>query len=85
MDEDKALKQMTEGLKSENRAYIYHCYHHSMCPIGFEKTPVNATDAYQLTKHIRDFETWIIIGEISKCYNSFHTKKWKDIVTGINL
>ena len=39
-DQYKALEKLKEGLKSENRAYIYHCYNHYMCPIGFEDTPV---------------------------------------------
>jgi len=47
-----------------------------MCPIGFERTPVQPIDAYALTEQISEFDTWIIIGEISKCYPSFHIKKW---------
>lgn len=54
-----------------------------MCPIGFERTPVQPIDAYALTEQISEFDTWIIIGEISKCYPSFHIKKWQDIVTDI--
>lgn len=41
-------------------------------------------DAYSKTKDICEFDTWIIIGEVSKCYPAFHVKKWEDIVTDIN-
>lgn len=82
-DKYAALELLKEGLRSENRAYIYHCYNHYMCPIGFEMTPTKPIDAYSMMADICEFDTWIIIGEISKCYPSFHTKKWKDIVTDI--
>ena len=84
VDEYKALDNLMEGLQSTDRAYIYHCYNHYMCPIGFERTPVQPIDAYSMMAEINEFDTWIIIGEISKCYPCFHTKKWKDIVTDIN-
>ena len=29
-------------------------------------------------------ETWIIIGEVSKCYPVFHVKRWTDIVTDLS-
>lgn len=41
-------------------------------------------DAYRHTKDIDEFDTWIIIGEVSKCYPSFHVKKWEDIATDID-
>jgi hypothetical protein len=39
LDSDSALKNLKEGLQSDNKAFIYHCYNHYMCPIGFESTP----------------------------------------------
>lgn len=84
VDEYKALDNLMQGLESNDRAYIYHCYNHYMCPIGFERTPAQPIDAYALMADISEFDTWIIIGEISKCYPCFHVKKWKDIVTDIN-
>ena len=54
-----------------------------MCPIGFEMTPVSPYDAYSMMADISEFETWIIIGEISKMSPCFHTKKWEDILTDI--
>ena len=80
----QALEHLQDGLRSENRAYIYHCYNHYMCPIGFEQTPVQPINAYSQMSEISEFDTWIIIGEISKCYPSFHVKKWEEIVTDIS-
>ena len=44
--EATAHAKLVEGLRSETKAYIYHCWNHYFCPIGFELTPVNAMDAY---------------------------------------
>ena len=35
-DKYQAHDLLLDGLRSTNRAYIYHCYNHYMCPIGFE-------------------------------------------------
>jgi hypothetical protein len=40
-------------------------------------------DAYKENKDISELDTWIIIGEVSKCYPVFHVKRWEDIVTDI--
>lgn len=72
------------GLKSDNKAYIYHCWNHYFCPIGYENTPIHAIDAYKMNEEISQFESWIIIGEVSKCYPAFHVKKWEEIATDIN-
>ena len=57
-----------------------------MCPIGFELTPKSPEDAYKIlnTDNIDDFQTWIIIGEISRKRPVFHVKKWEEIITDIN-
>jgi hypothetical protein len=73
-----------EGLKDEKRAYIYHCYNHYMCPVGFDNTPTKPFDAYKPNSEICEFTPWIIVGEISKCYPCFHTIKWDDIYTDID-
>jgi hypothetical protein len=41
-------------------------------------------DAYAPLQDGMKTETWIIIGEVSKCYPSFHTKRWTDIVMDLN-
>ena len=60
----QALENLKDGLRSTDRTYIYHCYNHYMCPIGFEMTPNKPVDAYALNKDIAEFDTWIIIGEL---------------------
>ena len=42
-----ALMKLTQGLKDESMAYIYHCQNHYFCPVGFEATPLKATKAYR--------------------------------------
>ncbi|KAM4795549.1 DNA excision repair protein ERCC-5 homolog [Rhinophrynus dorsalis] len=79
-----ALSKLTQGLKEESVAYIYHCQNHYFCPIGFEATPVKASKAYrgQLFQH--EVEYWILIGEPSRKHPTIHCKKWADIVTDLN-
>lgn len=79
-----ALNIIKNGLRSENRAYIYHCQNHYMCPIGFEITPKYECAPLQFTANDPN-ENWIIIGDISKMYPVFTTARWSDIATDINL
>lgn len=81
---EEALRKLKNGLKDTKKSYIYHCYNHFMCPIGFESTPTKAHLAYANSKEINEFDDWIIIGEISKCYPVFHVKKWSEIALDIN-
>lgn len=75
---------MVTGLQDESKAYIYHCWNHYFCPIGYELTPTKPYDAYSAVNEICELDTWIIIGEVSKCYPVFHVKKWEDISTDIS-
>ncbi|MCG8621937.1 MAG: hypothetical protein MJE68_08090, partial [Proteobacteria bacterium] len=43
----RALESLKEGLHDPVMAFIYHCYNHYFCPIGYEEVPKNATDAYK--------------------------------------
>lgn len=84
IDSNEALSRLKQGLKDNKKSYIYHCYNHYMCPIGFESTPNKPHLAYANNSDIVEFEDWIIIGEISKCFPVFHVKKWSDITKDIN-
>ena len=44
---ERALENLKEGLCDPSMAFIYHCYNHYFCPIGFEEVPKKATDAYR--------------------------------------
>ena len=46
--------------------------------------PTKPIDSYKRVDEITEFDNWIIIGEVSKAYPSFHIKKWEDIVTDID-
>ena len=85
ISEEEGRQNLIKGLKSDNKAYIYHCYNHYFCPIGFEMTPSKPYHAYQedLSK-IEELETWFIIGEVSKCYPPMHVFKWRDILLDLN-
>ncbi|XP_043360670.1 basic immunoglobulin-like variable motif-containing protein isoform X1 [Dermochelys coriacea] len=80
-----ALVKLTQGLKDESMAYIYHCQNHYFCPIGFEATPVKASKAYSRGHLLQqEVEYWILIGEPSRKHPTIHCKKWIDIVTDLN-
>ncbi|XP_064183044.1 basic immunoglobulin-like variable motif-containing protein isoform X2 [Anguilla rostrata] len=79
-----ALLKLTQGLKDESMAYIYHCQNHYFCPIGFEATPLKAAKAYRGPLPTNEMEHWILIGEPSRKHPAIHCKKWADIVTDLN-
>lgn len=79
-----ALLKLTQGLKDESMAYIYHCQNHYFCPVGFEATPLKAAKAYKGPLPTNETEHWIIIGEPSRKHPAIHCKKWADIVTDLN-
>ncbi|KAM8875278.1 basic immunoglobulin-like variable motif-containing protein [Spinachia spinachia] len=79
-----ALMKLTQGLKDEAMAYIYHCQNHYFCPVGFEATPLKAPKAYRGTLPTNDTEHWILIGEPSRKHPAIHCKRWLDVVTDLN-
>ncbi|KAJ8247018.1 hypothetical protein GJAV_G00257830 [Gymnothorax javanicus] len=79
-----ALLKLTQGLKDESMAYIYHCQNHYFCPVGFEATPLKAAKAYRGPLPTNEMEHWILIGEPSRKHPAIHCKKWADIVTDLN-
>ncbi|XP_028301204.1 basic immunoglobulin-like variable motif-containing protein [Gouania willdenowi] len=79
-----ALMKLTDGLKDESMAYIYHCQNHYFCPMGFEATPLKAAKAYRAPLPTNEMEYWILIGEPSRKHPAIHCKKWLDIVTDLN-
>ncbi|KAI3369052.1 hypothetical protein L3Q82_026020, partial [Scortum barcoo] len=79
-----ALMKLTQGLKDESMAYIYHCQNHYFCPVGFEATPLKAAKAYRGPLPTNEMEYWVLIGEPSRKHPAIHCKKWMDIVTDLN-
>ena len=43
----KALADLKAGLRDPSMSFIYHCYNHYFCTIGFEEVPKKAKDAYK--------------------------------------
>ncbi|XP_029460389.1 basic immunoglobulin-like variable motif-containing protein isoform X2 [Rhinatrema bivittatum] len=79
-----ALAKLTQGLKDESMAYIYHCQNHYFCPIGYEATPLKACKAYRGHLLQQEVEYWILIGEPSRKHPTIHCKKWADIVLDLS-
>ncbi|XP_064413707.1 basic immunoglobulin-like variable motif-containing protein isoform X2 [Latimeria chalumnae] len=79
-----ALMKLTQGLKDESMAFIYHCQNHYFCPIGYEATPLKACKVYREQLSHQDVEYWLLIGEPSRKQPAIQCKKWADIVTDLN-
>ncbi|CAL1593273.1 unnamed protein product [Knipowitschia caucasica] len=79
-----ALLKLTQGLKDESMAFIYHCQNHYFCPVGFEATPLKAAKAYRGSLPTAEMEHWILIGEPSRKHPAIHCKRWLDIVTDLS-
>eukprot|EP00759_Apiculatamorpha_spiralis_P015658 PhF_6_TR22280/c0_g1_i2/m.31515 len=86
LDPSHALHNLKLGLQSPTCGYIYHCYNHYCCPIGYEVQPAVPAMAYApasaLPPDSNDVAaTYILIGEVSgKSQPPMHIKKWDDIV-----
>ncbi|KAG2456596.1 BIVM protein, partial [Polypterus senegalus] len=52
-----ALMKLTQGLKDDSMAFIYHCQNHYFCPVGFEATPLKAAKAYRWADIVTDLNT----------------------------
>ena len=48
LSESDAKNLLKEGLKSNDKAFIYHCYNHYCCPIGYEDEAVNPGEYFIL-------------------------------------
>ncbi|KAI3378715.1 hypothetical protein SNEBB_006569 [Seison nebaliae] len=85
---DSALEHLKSGLRSSKMSFIYHCFNHYMCPIGYEKTPNDPRYAYLCPiPSTMDIEltNWILIGDVSKRHPSIHSKRWNDIVLDLTI
>ena len=78
---EEALEELISGLQDDRVAFIYHCFNHYFCPIGFDLTPNNSSDAYRITS---DVTPWIAIGETSRKYSPIQFRLWSDIVLDIS-
>eukprot|EP00742_Colponemidia_sp_Colp-10_P003783 GILJ01004028.1.p1 GENE.GILJ01004028.1~~GILJ01004028.1.p1 ORF type:complete len:414 (-),score=67.94 GILJ01004028.1:310-1515(-) len=81
---DDALDKLKQGLRDTKTAFIYHCFNHYLCPIGYDEMPISQVDAYQAEVSKHDTETWIAIGEPSRAHPPIHFKRWTDIAKDID-
>lgn len=44
---EQALAGLKDGLRDCRTAFIYHCWNHYFCPIGYEEVPRHCHDAYR--------------------------------------
>ena len=47
MKSEQALAGLKEGLCDPHTAFIYHCWNHYFCPVGFEEVPKDCQHAYR--------------------------------------
>jgi DNA excision repair protein ERCC-5 len=84
-DPEVALSELKEGLRSEKKAYIYHCQGHYFLIFGYESHSTLPVQAYSNSEEIKDPDEWIVIGEISRLFSPFHIKKWSSIFLDLKL
>ena len=80
-----ALKALKAGLQNPNKAYIYHCYNHYMCPVGFEETPDEKYNVYKRELQEKDLTNWLIVADQSPMYPTFICLKWEDIMQDLTM
>ncbi len=77
---DVARDRLLKQLRCRNSAFIYHCFNHYCCPIGFEREPTDKKLVYSDNQNERsEFIDWIFIADTSRKYPSFHCVRWYDI------
>ncbi len=81
-----AKQRLQTLLKTKDSAFIYHCYNHYCCPIGYEREPISADNIYYNNSldENQEFLDWIIIADTSRKYQQFHCVKWEDIERDLN-
>ena len=76
-----AWKSLKAGLHNSNKAYIYHCYNHYMCPVGYEEMPVEKHNVFKKDLELgKDTDAWLVLADQSKCQPTFTSLKWSDVM-----
>lgn len=59
-----AWKALKTGLADSNKAYIYHCFNHYMCPVGFEEMPIEKHNVFRRDlEHGKDTESYMVLAD----------------------
>jgi len=73
--------ELMQGLNNSKTAFLYHCYNHYLVPIGFERTPLVAKEAYENEELPKErTETWIFLGDTAKTSPPIHSVKFEWIM-----
>ena len=81
-----AWKALKAGLANSNRAYVYHCYNHYMCPVGFEEQPLEKHTVFKKDlEHGKDTEPWMIVADQAKPQPTFTCLKWSTVLQDLNM
>ena len=61
---EQNVQKFEKDLRRDDIAFIYHCYNHYFCPIGYEITPEDPAFAFSTLEEVSQSPTehWIIIG-----------------------
>ena len=80
-----ARENLESLLHSDDYAFIYHCYNHYCCPIGYEKEPVENKKIYKSDDSNTEYSDFILVADTSRKYESIHCFKWEDIDKDLNM
>ena len=76
-----AWKALKDGLQNPNRAYIYHCFNHYMCPVGYEEMPLEKYNVFRKDlEHGKDTESYMVVADQAKMQPTFTCLKWSDVM-----
>ncbi|XP_071798489.1 basic immunoglobulin-like variable motif-containing protein [Asterias amurensis] len=81
---EEALKILKSGLQDPGLTFIYHCWNHYFCPVGFEDVPKKAEDAYRCPLTDNEVDSWILVGDPSRKQPGIHCFRWDDISLDLN-
>ncbi|XP_038050150.1 uncharacterized protein LOC119723518 [Patiria miniata] len=81
---EEALRLLKAGLHDAETTFIYHCWNHYFCPVGFEEVPKKAVDAFRGPLSEDEVDTWILVADPSRKQPGIHCFRWEDISTDLN-
>jgi hypothetical protein len=86
-----AKERLQYLLHSKEISFIYHCYNHYCCPIGYEKEPLDRESIYNsndtntnANDESAQYIDWIFLADTSRKYAGIHSVKWQDIDADLN-
>ncbi|XP_022098707.1 basic immunoglobulin-like variable motif-containing protein isoform X2 [Acanthaster planci] len=76
---EEALRLLKDGLLDSGTTFIYHCWNHYFCPVGFEEVPKKAIDVFRGPLSEDEVDTWILVADPSRKHPGIHCFRWEDI------